>query len=511
MILLSLFFVNSVRALVAVDNGLNASNDTNIAGTVTVATATATATTVATTVATGNPDPVQGWTSSPNSRGTMDILWTCVVTIFLCSWSVLCPNLPSPGDSSWRKFRRKFYLTSLGILGPEFVFQMALGQWVSACDSVKEFTASGYPSWTINHGFFADMGGFVLESPDYPPFPIDSKQVHYLVTNGYIAYPPISKTNITEKNEKNTFMRLVTIAQTLWFFINAAGRWAQGLPMTTIELTTLAFICCSLGTFFLWAHKPTIELEASRVVVPLLPPMTVSTIISKQPPSTRDRIECLLTPLSFIQRHKWTWKLYWSYGISFFQLIGISFTPKHRPVTRIPNDTFPAVTTWPLMFMIILFQLMFIGIHIAAWNFHFPTPKERLLWRMSTSAMLVAFVLYWSADQFSVRLLPWFKVHVLGRKKSLPGDKDHVLPPPTNSSGKRRPCCGWAESLRNISSPRDPDLRVPLKAIIPVGVAVNIYLASRAYILIEDFLALRRLPTGAFQTVDWSIYIPHWA
>ena len=37
----------------------------------------------------------QGWTSSPNGRGTVDIIWQCSSTIFLCCWTVLCLNVPS--------------------------------------------------------------------------------------------------------------------------------------------------------------------------------------------------------------------------------------------------------------------------------------------------------------------------------------------------------------------------------------------------------------------------------
>lgn len=31
------------------------------------------------------------------------------------------------------------YLTALALLGPEFIFQIALSQWQSACRSVRDF------------------------------------------------------------------------------------------------------------------------------------------------------------------------------------------------------------------------------------------------------------------------------------------------------------------------------------------------------------------------------------
>ena len=38
--------------------------------------------------------PLQGWTSSPNGRGTIDIIEACFITIGLCAWTMLCLNVP---------------------------------------------------------------------------------------------------------------------------------------------------------------------------------------------------------------------------------------------------------------------------------------------------------------------------------------------------------------------------------------------------------------------------------
>src|SRR5271168_2665592 len=41
----------------------------------------------------------QGWTPSASGRGTIDIIWSCALTMFLCSWSVLCLQVPSEKDT----------------------------------------------------------------------------------------------------------------------------------------------------------------------------------------------------------------------------------------------------------------------------------------------------------------------------------------------------------------------------------------------------------------------------
>ena len=84
-----------------------------------------------------NGTNVQGWVPPPSGRGTFDILSTCALTIFLCCWTSVYPNIPAATDRPWDQFRDKLNLAGLGVLGPDFLFTLALGQWDSARRSVK--------------------------------------------------------------------------------------------------------------------------------------------------------------------------------------------------------------------------------------------------------------------------------------------------------------------------------------------------------------------------------------
>jgi hypothetical protein len=200
----------------------------------------------------------RGWTPQPDGRGTVDIIWQSVTTITLCCWTALCLNVPPPHWGPWRRFYQKFLMVGLGILGPEFIRQLAMGQWTSARRSVADFRRSGYPQWTMAHAFLADMGGFVLRPPDWADFPLDARQVHYLVTEGYVPYTDagVDMDVIMDKNKGDGTVRFIAVFQILWFSINCIGRVIQGLAIATLELTTLGFIVCTLGTYCLWAHKP---------------------------------------------------------------------------------------------------------------------------------------------------------------------------------------------------------------------------------------------------------------
>lgn len=78
-----------------------------------------------------------GWNASPNARGTADILLSCLFTILLCCWTTVCPNIPALSESRWDQFRDKFDLACIGLLGPEFLLGIAVGQRCSARRSVN--------------------------------------------------------------------------------------------------------------------------------------------------------------------------------------------------------------------------------------------------------------------------------------------------------------------------------------------------------------------------------------
>lgn len=44
-----------------------------------------------------------GWVTSPNQRGTADIIWTCLLTILACSWTILHLNIPANTNGWLRK------------------------------------------------------------------------------------------------------------------------------------------------------------------------------------------------------------------------------------------------------------------------------------------------------------------------------------------------------------------------------------------------------------------------
>ena len=162
-----------------------------------------------------SPARVTGWVQQPNSRGTWDIILTCLATIFVCTYTMLCLNIPSSKDTTTTIVRRRIMWMGIAIMAPEIVLTYAAGQWSRAHQSVAAFRKAGYKEWGSRQAFFADMGGFILDIPDFIPFPINAKQLHWLVTNGHLDYPDVDQKELWDKSKQDRVAKIVTSVQSL--------------------------------------------------------------------------------------------------------------------------------------------------------------------------------------------------------------------------------------------------------------------------------------------------------
>lgn len=169
-----------------------------------------------------------------------------------------------------------------------------------------------------------------------------------------------------------------------------------------------------------------------------------------------------------------------------------------RPVTAVPYDRIPSdhFLTPDIKAEIIGAPtiVLFGSIFLLAWNFAFPSTAEKILWRIASTYILSFTLLGGIYAQYCEKMIfpRW----------SRPGRDD--LP---SNRGKVE---SLANRLRNIHPSQDPQLDVPLRALVPVSLLCILYCFSRGYILAEDLAGLRKLPADAFQTVSWWVYVPHW-
>ena len=67
-----------------------------------------------------------------DKRTVWDIPWSCLATIFVCSWVSVHPNIPGPNESSWRINLRRLELMFWAVIVPEMIITWAVRQWSGA-------------------------------------------------------------------------------------------------------------------------------------------------------------------------------------------------------------------------------------------------------------------------------------------------------------------------------------------------------------------------------------------
>jgi len=162
------------------------------------------------------------------------------------------PNIPSP-DKRWPRIAwRRAGLMILALIAPEVVISWALRQRLAAAELAKEHKGEG---WILAHGFFATMGGFMEYEGNQPIRVLlpDELELYSLTGNG--DFPRISKAEINGKSKGDAISKFVVILQTGWFVAQCIARGVQGLPITELELATVAFAALNFVIYLLWWDK----------------------------------------------------------------------------------------------------------------------------------------------------------------------------------------------------------------------------------------------------------------
>ena len=207
------------------------------------------------------------YVSDPNGRGTPTLVLSCVLTLVLCVWSALHLNVPCQGE---RRIQALFvYIRWIltGVFGPELVAFTAWRQWCSARllrDLADQRVAEAQKAmneeskkierrhkWTMVHSFFASGGGFAFDIESLPEIqflPVDcparltltARGVALLIKCGFV--PNIAEENVLDKSKSNGLAKALVLVQALWMLFQVLGRLIAGLPVTLLEVNTVAHV-----------------------------------------------------------------------------------------------------------------------------------------------------------------------------------------------------------------------------------------------------------------------------
>ncbi|CZR64548.1 uncharacterized protein PAC_14446 [Phialocephala subalpina] len=213
---------------------------------------------------------------SSNIRGTFDILWSLLFTLLTCTWTVQHLNIPTQASQSRYKFiswvldiwyKLKWMLLTLVL--PEFLIGKALQDFSRARASISYLDDKNLYTWTTTHGFYADMGGYVLKARqrrnngETVPAPIylNCRPLYFACTGDARAeslietIPNITKREIEDKSKGDLFVKATAVVQVSWMIVQTIVRGARGLAVSQLEIAVLAYSACTIITYILYLKK----------------------------------------------------------------------------------------------------------------------------------------------------------------------------------------------------------------------------------------------------------------
>jgi hypothetical protein len=103
---------------------------------------------------------------------------------------------------------------------------------------------------------FLTNGRFLYDSKKDETQLLCDEKFQELVESGQLAFPKVSEKEIMDRSKAGAFSKGVVLPQTLWFIAQCGARGAQHLPLTQLELATLAFASLNSIMYFFWWYKP---------------------------------------------------------------------------------------------------------------------------------------------------------------------------------------------------------------------------------------------------------------
>lgn len=331
----------------------------------------------------------------------------------------------------------------------------------------------------MRHAFFADMGGFLLVPPDTPPFPVSGKQMHWLVVHNYLPFPDTTSADLADKSKQDTIAKMVACFQSSYLILQCLGRAAQRLTITTLELSALAIVVCSIMTSLCWWYKP----ADVRTPVRLQLQVSITEILLKAGDAASRPFR--QTPLDFIDDLGPSWSL------NVHPFMGIHAQPFQRPIPRLGNDRLPNLKGYQEIFLCIA-TLTYASLHLVGWDFAFPTKPERVLWRTCSMFLFGNTVAFWVFETGAA----WSRV---GRWQRLLR-RVFRISKPLDFEGSR------FDREAAATLPKTLPLKAEFWSIFPLAVT---YTVARLYLIVEVFVGLRTVDASVYETVNWANFIPH--
>jgi hypothetical protein len=255
------------------------------------------------------------------------------------------------------------------------------------------------------------MGGFHLfrlpaDTPSVPLARISSEPSDFVIPSGYSSREqeaPIcplqiddipvaileilspTETEIKDRGKSDGLTKLIVLVQTLWFVIQCIARGRQHLPLTELEVVTLAYAMLNLFIYMFWWSKP----------------QNVGCPIRVYKTSTAEHKAGGKEVMAFDSSSIWGMSermtIYFmglqDQYIDWSQESSLPMFWAGRPHSDLANLA---------SLCMLLLATGFGGIHFIAWNSEFPSRSELIFWRVACILLTAAPPIPWVAGAVGI-------------------------------------------------------------------------------------------------------------
>ncbi|KAF7969708.1 hypothetical protein HWV62_26168 [Athelia sp. TMB] len=224
--------------------------------------------------------------------------------------------------------------------------------WLSAMSVGKLNQA-----WKTAHGFFVVMGGYQACDENGPIHPLDPDEVVKLVRDGRLVPPTADE--LSNQSNGDVLSKSIAVLQTVWFVVQCIARLVGDLPLTNLEVMTLAYTVMTVAMYVAWWDKPLNVSCAIRV------------------PGVRVEGKA---------KHRPIWVM-----ISFYIIGGQDGNMNLDYLQRVPTFWAGNAETDDFIkadIIALLVAMAFGAVHCIAWSYAFRSRAELLMWRASAIAII---------------------------------------------------------------------------------------------------------------------------
>lgn len=327
--------------------------------------------------------------------------------------------------------------------------------------------------WSMSHAFFANMGGFVIsvdlrdqdevvagqrgESDRFEgkaaPLrqnvaqreglekrSLCAAQLAMLIRKPYgLRLPQLTKYDLRDRSKSNTFAKVLACTQAGWLVVQCLARAGQHQAVSQLELATAGFVGCTVITYLFWWNKPR---------------NAESTVAIVCPDELRYPVLELLDGLAINDTQE-------ALGHWLRNRGRMPFLTFMNPEGRTTTDMSDIIA---LLFAAV--GAAFSAVHIVAWDFHFPTYAELVLWRSSSvTAAGLCLVIYATVQ---------LRIRIDGR-------------------------------LVRVGKTKRRQVGIDTSNVLMVG-PIMLYPLVRLILVVQIFLCFRSMSDTVYDTVDWTRY-----